>query len=274
MTWNIWFEHGPWTERRAAIEQVIERESPDLICLQEVPCRRVGSDVTTYAHDLAERIGFHVHVSDGPWFPRPTSSDEMAMGNAIVSRWPLTETGQVSLPGVDGEPGYRKAVHARVSTPWGAWPVVCTHLNHRFDESAVRLRQVDSIADLVNEVRGDPAVDPPVIVAGDFNAVPDSDEIRRLTGRTSPRHANLVFNDCWELRGEGLGHTWRADNGYQADANWPNRRLDYVFVSWPRPKPMGHPSRAWLAGVEPELVDGTPIHGSDHAAIVVDLRVD
>ena len=55
MTWNIWFEHGPWTERRAAIEQVIERESPDVVCLQEVPCRRVGSDATTYAHDLARR---------------------------------------------------------------------------------------------------------------------------------------------------------------------------------------------------------------------------
>ena len=40
-----------------------------------------------------------------------------------------------------------------------------------------------------------------------------------------------------------------------------------MFVSWPRPKPVGNPVAAWLAGVEP--VDG--IVPSDHAAVVVDL---
>jgi len=38
-------------------------------------------------------------------------------------------------------------------------------------------------------------------------------------------------------------------------------------VSWPRPKPLGNPRRAWLAGVDP--VDG--VWPSDHAAVVVDL---
>lgn len=275
MTWNLWFEHGPWAQRRAAIERVIVREAPDVICLQEVSCTRRAGVVHTYADDLADRLGFHVHVSDGPWFARRDTTDgaEMAMGNAILSRWPIVEPGQITLPGLDNGPEYRKAVFARIDAPSGRWPVVCTHLNHRFDESAVRVRQVDAVADVVVGLRGDPSVDPPVVVAGDFNAVPDSDEIRRLTGRTAPRHVNLVFNDCWELRGEGRGSTWRADNAYQADANWPDRRLDYVFVSWPRPKPMGHPSRVWLAGIEPEDVDGTMVQPSDHAAVVVDLRV-
>ena len=74
----------------------------------------------------------------------------------------------------------------------------------------------------------------------------------------------------WELKGEGLGHTWSDRNKYLANANWPNRRLDYLFVTWPRPKPVGNPVRAWLAGVEP--VGG--VQASDHFAVVADVLTE
>jgi len=277
LTWNLWYEFGPWESRQLAIRRVIEREDPDVICLQEVFCTRSSTSTYSFADRLANELGHHSVTSDGPWFPRRESTvagEETAMGNAIISRWPIESHGQITLPGKDDDAGYRKAVHARIATPWGSWPIVSTHLNHRFDESAVRLRQVDALTDLIVELRGDSATDLPVVVGGDFNAVPDSDEIRRLTGRTTTRHANLVLSDVWEQCGDGTGHTWRSDNRYQSDANWPNRRLDYVFVSWPRPKPMGHPRRAWLTGVEPEDVDGLSVQPSDHAAVVVDLRTE
>ena len=277
LTWNLWYEFGPWESRQLAIRRVIEREDPDVICLQEVFCTRTSTSTYSFADRLANELGHHSVTSDGPWFPRRESTvagEETAMGNAIISRWPIESHGQITLPGKDDDAGYRKAVHARIATPWGSWPIVSTHLNHRFDESAVRLRQVDALTDLIVELRGDSATDLPVVVGGDFNAVPDSDEIRRLTGRTTTRHANLVLSDVWEQCGDGTGHTWRSDNRYQSDANWPNRRLDYVFVSWPRPKPMGHPRRAWLTGVEPEDVAGLSVQPSDHAAVVVDLRTE
>ena len=277
LTWNLWYEFGPWESRQLAIRRVIEREDPDVICLQEVFCTRTSTSTYSFAERLANQLGHHSVTSDGPWFPRRESTvagEETAMGNAIISRWPIESHGQIALPGKDDDAGYRKAVHARIATPWGSWPIVSTHLNHRFDESAVRLRQVDALTDLIVELRGDSATDLPVVVGGDFNAVPDSDEIRRLTGRTTTRHANLVLSDVWEQCGDGTGQTWRSDNRYQSDANWPNRRLDYVFVSWPRPKPMGHPRRAWLTGVEPEDVDGSSVQPSDHAAVVVDLRTE
>lgn len=167
MTWNLWYEFGPFEHRREAIRQTIAREDPDIVCLQEVFCVRNGTEVRTFAHDLAHDLGLNCAVSDGPWFPRRSSADEgeeTAMGNAILSRWPIESHGQVTLPGKDSDAGYRKAVFARVTTPWGAWPVICTHLNHRFDESAVRVRQVDALADIVREFRGDSESDPPVIL--------------------------------------------------------------------------------------------------------------
>jgi hypothetical protein len=73
--------------------------------------------------------------------------------------------------------------------------------------------------------------------------------------------------EWWEVAGEGDGYTWRRGNPYLVDAKWPNRRLDYLFVSWPRQKAIGNPSSIWLAGLEP--VDG--VQASDHAAVVANI---
>lgn len=256
MTWNVLrFEN--WAERQAAIEAVIRSEDPDILLLQEVATAEGQSE------SLAEKLGFHeFHTTD-------TDPASAYMGNAILSRWPLVDSVDTRLPGADGRPAHRSLLSARVDTPWGRWPIACTHLDHRFDDSELRCRQVDAVVDVVADLRGDPDRDRPVILGGDFNAVPDSDEIRRLTGRAAPHRRGLVFNDMWEMAGVGPGWTWSADNPMLAEANWPNRRLDYLFVSWPRPKPGGRPRSIRLTGVQP--VDG--IQPSDHYAVVADVRV-
>jgi endonuclease/exonuclease/phosphatase family metal-dependent hydrolase len=252
MTWNIWHHFGPWQERQVAIEQVIGHENPDVLFLQEV------HTTERQAENLAAKLGYHVAVTTSPW----------SMGNAILSKWPIVRFGQQQLPDAASEPAHRRALFAVLDTPWGEWPVIGTHLDHRFDESHVRQLQVDAISDLVLTLRNDPTADLPVLIGGDFNAVPDSDEIRRLTGRSTVKNRNVVFADMWELKGGGEGHTWDDRNEYLALANWPNRRLDYLFVTWPRPKPMGNPIRVWLAGVEP--VGG--VQASDHFAVVADVH--
>lgn len=109
-----------------------------------------------------------------------------------------------------------------------------------------------------------------MIVGADLNAVSDSAEVRMLTGR-EPGAPGIVFSDGWEQVGDGPGATWCATNPYAADSAWPNRRIDYVLVSWPRPKPTGNPITAELVGTGPVDVDGTPVWPSDHAAVVVDI---
>ncbi len=262
MTWNLWWQFGPWREREAAIIDVVRREAPDVLLLQEV----WSLDGETSAHRIAAAVGGHVAVTDDPFADR--RADRPGFHNAIISRWPLTDVQSRPLPGPDGAPGHRRALTARADTGAGVWPLLSTHLAYRFDESALRTLQCEEILRIVDGLRIDPDVEPPVIIGGDFNAPPDSDEIRMVTGRRAGPVPNLVLSDCWEQVGEGAGHTWRGDNPYQADTAWPNRRLDYVFVSWPRPKPLGNPVRSWLAGHQP--VAG--LHPSDHAAVVVELR--
>ena len=260
MTWNLWWQFGPWRERAAAISAVVREQDPDILLLQEV----WGEAGTSSAHEIAARLGSHVALTDDTIGGR----NQAGIHNAIVSRWPLCDVVSHPLPRLNGAPGHRRALTATTEAPSGRWPLVSTHLDYRFDDSAVRQVQAEALLRIVDGLRTDPDTDPPVVIGGEFNAVPDADEIRLLNGRRAAPVHNLVLTDCWAHVGEGPGVTWRSDNPYQASSSWPNRRLDYVFVTWPRPKPFGNPVRAWLAGVDG--VDG--IWPSDHAAVVVDVH--
>lgn len=262
MTWNLWWQFGSWQDRQPAIAQVIADEQPDVVFLQEV----WSDGRESSAAAVADRLGYHVAISDDPFADRRTA--EPGFHNAIVTRWPLLDVASHPLPRADGTAGHRRVLSAAVVDTAGLrWPLISTHLDHRFDESNLRQLQCQALLSVVDGIRADPDASPPVVIGGDFNATPESDEIRLLTGRRSAPVAGLVLSDCWEHAGVGDGFTWRSDNPYQATTAWPNRRLDYLFVSWPRPKPLGNPVRAWLAGLE--AVEG--VFPSDHAAVVADI---
>ena len=74
----------------------------------------------------------------------------------------------------------------------------------------------------------------PKILCGDFNATPDSDEIRFLRGLHTSAGRRTVWQDAWERRhGRADGFTWARANPYTARLRWldRDRRLDYISVS-------------------------------------------
>lgn len=262
MTWNLWWRFGSFELRQRAILRTIRTVDPDVICLQETWTDDAASG---QADLIAAELGFHAaREANGP-------ADGHGFGNAVLARWPIVRQACEQLPDEHGEPGHRDVVLAVVDTPYGPWPFGSTHLDHRFDRSATRRRQATRLLELAADWRGDPERDLPVIVGADLNAVPDADEVRLLTGRR-PGVGGIVLSDAWEQARPGAdGATWRAANPYSADSAWPNRRLDYLLVSWPRPKPVGNPRRAWLAGTRPVDVGGEAVWPSDHAAVVAEF---
>jgi endonuclease/exonuclease/phosphatase family metal-dependent hydrolase len=213
--------------------------------------------------DLAKAVGFHHARTPAPFW------DGFSFGNAILSRWPILDAQTHVLPDASGRPSHRNALIATIDAPFGPLQVVSTHLEFRFDKSATRQAQTRMLARLVAEIRNDPEEAFPVVIGGDFNAMPHADEMRHLFGVTTPEVENLIFHDAFTLAGDGSpGYTWASTNPHLADATWPNRRLDYVLVSWPRPKGVGTPVACWTSGHVP--VGGVP--PSDHYAVVADLR--
>jgi endonuclease/exonuclease/phosphatase family metal-dependent hydrolase len=256
MTWNLWWRHGPWQRRLEAIAATMAEVSPDLCGLQEV----WEADGQNLAAELADRLGMH-----WCWAEAVRSRNDEALGNAILSRWPITAQAEVRLPSGDIPEG-RVAVHARVDAPGGALPMFTTHLAYQPGASLVRVAQVRRLAEFTAAHASDCAYPP--VITGDLNAEPDSDEIRLLGGMlTAPAVPGLVLLDAWRYADPGdPGFTWDRRNGYQGESLIPNSRIDYVLVGLHR-HGHGRVRSTRLAGTAP--VDG--VWPSDHFAVVSDL---
>lgn len=257
-TWNIWWRHGDWQSRQTPILETLRSLDADIVGLQEV-CLRDPDQVSWLAEQFPDH---HVVASPGG------NDDRFTVVNAIVSRWPIVESDATFLD-VGELPPHRTALWARVESPIGPVDVWSTHLSHGFDQSALRQRQLAQISALISARRGDPGSAFPPLLLGDLNAVPDSDEIRRLTGRAEAYAERFVMTDVWSQVGDGPGATYSEANPYVDDSAWPERRLDYVLVGWPRPRPAGNPVSVGLFGRDP--VDG--VVPSDHWGVVADLRL-
>jgi endonuclease/exonuclease/phosphatase family metal-dependent hydrolase len=111
----------------------------------------------------------------------------------------------------------------------------------------------------------------PPILGSDFNAQPDSDEIRFLSGFTmlEGQATYLPRRLACRGRGTGLHRGGLADKPLAAALNVFPQRIDYVFLgdSFQRKGNAGRVISAELAFNEPI----TGVYASDHAGLVVDV---
>jgi len=257
VTWNVWGRYGEDCDaRQAALEQTLEEIAPDLVCLVEA--WRQGD--STQPGRVAARLGLAHHRFVGDW-----EQEDWVSGIGFVSRWPMTEPRCRPLRAEDGS-GFGEAVHVAVAGERGSIQLFAVMLDHPLDASGLRQHQIRQLVQFIAETasRRDP-----IVVCGDFNAGPDSDEIRMLTGRSAPAAPGMVFYDAWEVAGDGSpGFTWSNRNPLAAIGLYPDRRFDYIFSAWPRRGGVGHPTRCSLLGVrapgEQQL--------SDHYGLAADLR--
>ena len=172
------------------IADTIGRESPDVLCLQEV----VRGWMIDEGHDalsiLAERLGMSY-----VW--EPNIGD--LYGNAILSKFPMTDVKRVAYA---KEPGAKHQPRGVLFVKTANVTVGCTHLDDVEDASIVRQEQVRTI---IREV----GATTPLIIAGDLNAPPGDIEIRLLN--------EFGLDDL----GASAGDTTTGDN--------PAKRIDYVW---------------------------------------------
>ena len=169
---------------------VISRESPDVLVLQEV----VRGWMIDEQHDvlgvLSERLGM-------PYVFGPNIGD--LYGNAILSRLPMTDVKRVHFavqPSLKHQP--RGAIGVRI----GDVLIVTTHLDEVADSSAIRQEQVRTI---LREWDGEKVA----IVAGDMNAEPGDLEMAFFS--------EAGYGDL----AEPAGATTTMDD--------PPKRIDYIW---------------------------------------------
>ncbi|HHV84924.1 MAG TPA: endonuclease [Petrimonas sp.] len=200
LSYNLRFGELASLEELAAF---IKEQDPDIVALQEVDCR-THRDRTPKQHDkdFATELGFRTGMI--PAYGKTILYAGGYYGIAILSKYPLAKVERVLLPKTENE--QRALLVADVEYREGEYfTFACTHLDNTNTQE--RQKQVAKI----NEVLF--AKNSPVIVAGDFNARPDSKEIS-----------------------EGMS-AWKTVSSLEptVPANAPLSTIDYIFC-YPKDK--------------------------------------
>jgi endonuclease/exonuclease/phosphatase family metal-dependent hydrolase len=245
----------------AVLVQGLRELSPDVVTLQEV--REVPGQLPNQAETLAKAIGFHYVFSPAT----PLGGGEE--GLAILSRQPIVEHEALELP--HAEPKERRILlSARVQNGQGSVWVHTTHLNYRLTHGKQREEQVQAIADSVAGRTSDSSQ----ILAGDFNARPEADEIRFLRGLVTLGGRRTYFQDAWERLHPGdAGLTWARKNPYTAKLAFlePDRRIDYIFVTPMRGDGRGTIHSCAMAFDKP---GADSVFASDHFGLLAEIQVE
>lgn len=256
-TFNIWNRQGRWDKRLPLIRDGLAALDADVIGLQEV---LAFGGLPSQADEIAAGMGWYVYHA-----PAWEVGGGLTFGNAILSPHRLLDPACLPLPSPPGL-DTRSVAFARVDAPHGPIPVFVTHLTVQFHLCHVRCAQVAALADHVARLA--PIGEPPPVLLGDFNAVPDADEIRFLRGRTVLDGRGVYFADCWATTRDGAGYTYDRRNPYALRSHEPSSRIDYIFVRGPDAHLRGEPIATRLALDQP--VDG--VWPSDHFAVVADIH--
>ncbi|PID38312.1 MAG: hypothetical protein CSB49_06215 [Proteobacteria bacterium] len=268
LTLNLWNEQGPWRRRLELLLERLPSLAVDVICLQEVRERPgVGDDegVPNQARWLADRVGDGWHCATAAAQPWGGGTE----GLGVLSRWPIGREVICRLPSRGRNQRLCLAVelttgdHAR-DTVW----VATTHLAYRLRDGALREQQVEVVDAFLQRLR---TPEQTTVLAGDFNAVPEADEIRFLLGLHSLTGRRTFWQDAWAQchRGED-GATWCASNPYTDTLGWfpRERRLDYVFVS---PETRAGAARIRACEIVLDAPSADEVYVSDHWGLLAQL---
>jgi endonuclease/exonuclease/phosphatase family metal-dependent hydrolase len=261
LTLNIWNRLGPWDQRLALIREGLAALSPDVVGLQEV--LHMASLGSSQAEAIIEGTGYHLAHA-----PAGDLGHGLTLGNAVLSRWPILEQQGFALPVADGQAG-RGLLYTAIDTPAGRLPFFVTHLDWEFHFGIWRQRQVVEIARHIAALAPPGGTALPPVLCGDFNAEPDSDEIRFLLGLTALEGKTVYLADCFRVAGDGSpGHTFCRRNAYAGPLREPDRRIDYVFVRGPDKQGRGEPLSARVVLDQP---DGSGAFASDHFGVLAEI---
>jgi endonuclease/exonuclease/phosphatase family metal-dependent hydrolase len=262
LTLNLWGRSGAWDERRRVLADGLRELRPDVVAFQEA--------VKTDGYDQAAELlgpGYRVAHHGG--------RSEDGTGAAIASGWPLGELLEEDLrvsPRVDPAHGWIGRVAAvEVLAPDPVGPLLFVHHKPSWQRGFERERELQAVAAarFVEGILG--GDERHVVLAGDFDATPDSASVRFWSGRQSLDGTSVCYRDAWEsVHPADPGHTFAPTNPLVASGEMPlelGRRIDYVMVRCGDHGPTLDVSHCERAFDEP--VDG--VWGSDHFGVVADL---
>jgi endonuclease/exonuclease/phosphatase family metal-dependent hydrolase len=229
-TWNIWGQSSGYEGRRSGIPPVLEATGADLVGLVEV--WRDGERLQI--EELAAELGY-AHSAYADVY---AGTGELPWGVGILSRFPIEAQQRLEFPNpvvpIVGDEYHGAALVSSVRLPVGVVDVVClcewglTWSGYGVEGAADRLPAYVFLAHKLRAANR--AIAP--IVMGDFNAIPESSELRALTGKDPGAGLEMTFMDAWEFANGSQGG-WTFDglaNPHLRKRPFGRHRIDYVLT--------------------------------------------
>ncbi len=214
-SWNIWI-FGPRDFK--GIAKVVKENKIDILGVQEAGVY-FDKGKENMAEKIAEELDFH-------YIFYPASDiihkDSYRVGNAIFSRFPIIESKcyQLNPPNIKYDGTYetepRVLVYSKIQLDDDkSLNFLTTHLQFslKFKTTAIRLVQVENILSVIKKL------DDPIVLTGDFNTVPQNEEIRKIEDLLTRVDGN---EPTWTI------YPFEKDGWHVEELKY---RLDNIFVS-------------------------------------------
>jgi exodeoxyribonuclease-3 len=260
-TWNV----NSVNARLETVLQWFREASPDVACLQEIKCVD-----EKFPAEAFESLGYNVAVH----------GQKTYNGVALLSKTPLEDI-RKGLPGSDGHADggldHARYIEAVVS---GAIPVRVASIylpNGNpigTDKFAYKLRWMDRLSGRARDLL---AFEEPLVLAGDYNVIPDADDVYNPAAWTGDALFQPQTRGAFRaMKWLGLTDAYMAADGapggytfwdYQAGA-WPKNhgiRIDHLLLS--------AQAADRLAGVEIHRDVRGREKPSDHVPVVAELTL-
>jgi endonuclease/exonuclease/phosphatase family metal-dependent hydrolase len=230
MSYNI--HHGEGLDGKLDLERIaklILDAKADIVGLQEVDRGCERTQKRDLPAELATLTGMTVQ------FDKNIPNQGGEYGNAVLTKFPIKRAKNTHLKSFAN--GEQRGVQQLVIDVRGRDVLFMnTHLDARRDpaereHSATELQQIVAAAGTM-----------PVILVGDFNAVPDAPSVVK---------AREFLTDSWPLVNK--------DPGFTIPVRKPSRRIDYIFIT--------------KSSVEPLKMDVLQSEASDHLPIIAELKL-
>jgi endonuclease/exonuclease/phosphatase family metal-dependent hydrolase len=261
-TLNLWGRNGAWDGRRSILVDGLRELQPDVIAFQEA--------VVNDGYDqVADLLGASYYIT------HQAGREAEGTGLSIASRWEVREVWEETLhvtPRAD--PSDIAVAEILAPGPLGG-TLLFVHHNASWQLGFEHEREMQAVAasHFVEDLLDKRKVGR-VILAGDFNAAPDSASVRFWRGLQSLSDMSVCYRDAWESAHPlDPGHTFTPRNPLVVTAdNWPlelGRRIDYIMVRCVDHGPTLDVSSCERIFDKP--VDG--VWASDHFGVVADLAL-
>lgn len=209
MQWNVWYK-----EKIEDIATFLINNKSDVICLQELSINNPDQSITNAVEYIAGVLGYdfaHQEIS--------LEENDMKLANAIFSKHPIisSKSAWINEPTGTGhyDDEYRAYVEANINIDGELLCVATVHMSYTnaFEPTPRKLKETDELMTQISGKSGR------YILTGDFNAVPDSEVINKITEKLVNVGPDTTYK------------TWTTKpfsyDGFDANAlDW---RLDYIF---------------------------------------------